>query len=188
MAYSVANRRVRMVTLPLIDQEVVAVRRVALMVTLIVLGLPGVGAAQADTELEKLPNISIVVEEPDDQAAKCNITASGLDAAVRIPLDASRLGIREPGKSSDGSYLYVNVVVLSQPVGCMAYLDLALKRVVLVGSTGKIEVGSVWDGGRILVGPADGFSARVGTALREHTNTFLGEWIKQNPKPETAPN
>jgi hypothetical protein len=151
---------------------------------LVALFLPGVGAAQMGTALEKLPDVDIVIESLSEQAAACGVTANGLDAVVRVALDASRLGVKiEMSETTDLSTVYVNVNVMKQDAGCIADVSLQLHRMVAVLSTGKSAVGTVWSSGTILVGPAYDFGERVNAALRELANQFLAEWIKQNPKP-----
>lgn len=148
---------------------------------LAILFLPGVGSTEVmDNELEKLPEVRVVVAPLSEAAAECNVTTNGLDAAARVTLDASRLRVRE--ESPDRSFLLVYFFARSADSGCTGYLEVALARPVIVVSTEKPTIAKVWSRNFLMAGPAYDFGERVNATVREFTTQFLAEWIKQNPK------
>lgn len=50
-------------------------------------------SAQSQSGLSGLAAVDLVVEEMENAARTCNLSGSGVDAAVRLPVDSSRLRI-----------------------------------------------------------------------------------------------
>lgn len=160
--------------------------RSAFSVALVLWLLPGAGVAQPNTDLENLSEVAIVVE-PIGSAAelKCNLTEAGIDAAMRIPLDGSRLRV---ARTKSSAVLVASVAAMEVGNGdCAAAVSVILFRSVVVEETGKRAIGAVWMRPGLMFHPAHDFGARVNSQVREVTTEFLGEWIKQNPKSEAAP-
>ena len=152
------------------------------LVVLLVMGL-GLVATPAQAQDNKFVGVSevkILVEDLDDGAEKCNVTKGGLDAAARLPLDASRLRI-DPVASSR---VYVRVTALSTSSGlCAAFVSVALKRPLAIPGTNQLVFGAaVWDVGTILTGPSSDFGQRVNQDVGDFTKELIAEWIKANPR------
>ena len=99
-----------------------------LAVLMMGLGLVATPAQAQDNNFVGVSAVSIFVDHPtgDDSAkdaAKCNVTSSGLDAAARLPLDASRLRINPDADP----YVYVAVTAHSlSSESCVATLKVGL--------------------------------------------------------------
>ena len=126
------------------------------------------------------------MEDLSDDAAKCNVTKGGLDAAARLPLDASRLRI-DPDA---GPYVSVAVTVTdgfdrSAPsgAGCVATLDVGLRRTLAIPGTNQLVFGATaWGRDALLTGPSSGFGQRVNQYVTDFTKELIAEWIKANPR------
>ena len=152
------------------------------------LGLVATPAQAQDNTFVGVSEVSIFVEDLGDGEAKCNVTKGGLDAAVRLPLDASRLRI-DPDASP---YVYVVVTVtdgsrflLPAPSGggCVGSLSVGLRRTLAIPGTTQLVFGaSVWEKGYSLTGPSSGFGQRVNQQVTDFTKELIAEWIKANPR------
>ena len=142
------------------------------------LGLVATPAQAQDNNFVGVSGVDIVVEALSDNAAKCNVTDGGLDAATRLPLDASRLRII-PDASP---YVYVRVTALWEPSGCAAFVAVSLIRRLAIPGTTQLVYGSVWDTGTILTGPSSDFGQRVNQNVTDFTKRLIAEWIKANPR------
>jgi hypothetical protein len=141
-----------------------------------------------DCGLAYLPAISLLVEHLDENGRKCNINEAGIDAGMRLPIDSSRLALKD--KATDYLYANVNVVSLSNGL-CVASVELSLKRSLSLNRSAPAEKqlalapvfgATVWNiGGIFTGGPAD-FGRRVSDAVTDYTKQFLAEWMKANPK------
>jgi len=152
-----------------------------MLVVLLVMGLGLVATpAQAqDNNFVGVSEVNIVVEDLADAAAKCNVSKGGLDAAVRLPLDASRLRINPHALS----YVYVNVSALWEPRGCAASVQVELKRSLAIpGTTQWVYGASVWDKGTILTGTSSYVGKGVNQSVTDFTKELIAEWIKANPR------
>jgi hypothetical protein len=150
---------------------------------MVFLGIPAVTHAQIPSELtdHRLKNYSpvrIVIEQLDDDARQCGITADGLDAAVRLPLSASPVKVVNDVPSSDG-YVYANVNVLKLNNGvCVANVELEAHRWAMAFWSDVI----VWTNGTMLSGAHYDFIRGVDNALEDLTKQFIGAWLKTNPR------
>ena len=143
------------------------------------LGLVATPAQAQDNTFVGVSEVSIFVEDLGDGEAKCNVTKGGLDAAVRLPLDASRLRINPAAVP----YVYVVVVALWVPSGCAGHVRVALDRVVAIPGTNQLVYGaSVWGRGTLLMGPSSGFGQGVNQYVTDFTKELIAEWIKANPR------
>ena len=144
------------------------------------LGLVATPAQAQDNAFVGVSAVRILVEGLADDAAKCNVTESGLDAAARLPLDASRLRITPDGSS----FVYVNVTALSPDSGlCAAYVSVALKRELAIPGTNQFVFGAtVWESGTIMSGSPSDFGQRVNQQVDDRTKRLIAEWIKANPR------
>ena len=143
------------------------------------LGLVATPAQAQGNNFVGVSEVDIVVEGLSDNAAKCNVTKGGLDAATRLPLDASRLRIN-PDASS---YVYVRVAALWEPSGCAAFVQVVLKRSLAIRGTNQLVFGAmVWDNGTLLTGPSSDFGQRVNQRVTDFTKELIAEWIKANPR------
>ena len=158
-----------------------------LAVLMMGLGLVATPAQAQDNNFVGVSAVSIFVDHPtgDDSAkdaAKCNVTKSGLDAAARLPLDASRLRIN-PDVSPLSPYVYVSVSALWEPRGCAAFVQVSLKRSLAIPGTNQLVFGAtVWERGYVLTGPSSGFGQRVNQQVTDYTKELIAEWIKANPR------
>lgn len=145
------------------------------------LGLVATPAQAQDNAFVGVSAVRILVEGLDDAAAKCNVTTSGLDAAARLPLDASRLRITPALSFSD---VYVAVTALSLPSGlCVARVSVDLNRTLAIPGTNQLVFGAtVWHKGTLLTGPSSDFGQRVNQYVTDFTKELIAEWIKANPR------
>ena len=151
---------------------------IALTITILGGALPARGQVP-DTGLEGVKAVDIIVESLSEFAAKCGVTKSGIDAAIRLPLDASRLQI----DAKATPYAYAKVNVLQMPGGCVASVDLSLRRTMTMPLTAKPAYGvSVWDDGSLLTGPSYDFGQRVNQEVEELIKKLIAAWVKVNPK------
>ena len=153
-----------------------------LAVLMMGLGLVATPAQAQDNAFVGVSAVSIFVEELNDNEAKCNVTKGGLDAATRLPLDASRLRIN-PDVSPLSPYVYVRVSALWEPRGCAAFVQVSLKRSLAIPGTNQLVFGAtVWERGYVLTGPSSGFGQRVNQQVTDDTKELIAEWIKANPR------
>ena len=143
------------------------------------LGLVATPAQAQDNAFVGVSEVDIVVEDLSDNAAKCNVTEGGLYAAVRLPLDASRLRINPDASPS----VYVRVTALLEPRECAAFVQVSLKRRLAIPGTTQLVFGAmVWDNGTLLAGPSSDFGQRVNQRVTDFTKQLIAEWIKANPR------
>lgn len=128
----------------------------------------------------RVPSMGILVEELDEQAAACGVTKGGLDGAVRLTLDASRVPIQEGLLTPN---VYVNVTVLRAPDGCLASVHIAFNRILqLPGGHEKVYGAEVWQNRSLLAGPRYDFPQRVYSDVEGFTKELIAEWLKANPR------
>jgi hypothetical protein len=134
----------------------------------------GAQTNSVDRGLKGLVSTGIVVEDLDDEEArKCNISEASLDAAIRLPLSASRLTV----DSSSSAYAYVNVTVLRVESGlCVASVRVQLSRWVEEFRTTAV----VWDRGRLMGGSPATFESRVLNGVEGSTKLLIAAWLKAN--------
>ena len=127
-----------------------------------------------------ISSVSIIVEQLEDDAVRCNVSESGIDAAIRLPLDASRLRI-EPNTTP---YVYARVNVLPLASGlCVASIDVSLKRILAIPATNQLVFGAmVWERGSLATGPASNFGQRVNQTVGDYTKQLIAAWIQANPR------
>lgn len=154
------------------------------LVAAVLLGfaLAGPGHAQSgDKSLQGIKSVFVLVEDLDEAARQCGISADALDAAVRIPISNSRLGL---SKESFGAYLYVNVVALRLNSGiCAVNLQLRFTRWVWFAPNANpldSAYGSVWDRGELRTGSSATIGRSVVESLEGLTKQFIGAWLKAN--------
>lgn len=151
----------------------------------LLVGVLGLGVLVADTARAQDPgflgvkDVHIVVEDLGQEGRACNVTEDGIDAAIRLPLDASRLRLNE--KSAD--FIYANVSVRRRDdVECVAYVSLSLYRR-LSTPEGQFVPGAVWHKGIVMGGGAmSDFVQRVDQRIGDLTKQLIAEWIKANPR------
>jgi hypothetical protein len=136
--------------------------------------------AQDDNNFKGVSAVSIVVENlREPQANRCNVTQSGLDAAVRVLVDQSRLRLDERSHSN----IYVNVNISPVTAFCLANVAVSLNRTLSIPGTSQLVYGAqVWDGETLISGEASGFGQRVYQFVSTHTRELLSQWIKANPR------
>ena len=144
------------------------------------LGLVATPAQAQDNTFVGVSAVSILVEKLSDDEAKCNVTEGGLDAAARLPLDASRLRI-DPVASS---YVYVRVTALSLSSGlCAGHVGVDLTRMLAIPGTNQLVFSAtVWGKGTIMSGPSSDYGQRVNQRVGDFTKQLIAEWIKANPR------
>ncbi len=168
-------------------------RRAAWIFTVVALSLTAIGATEVGVNslLKYLPELEIDIESPSDSEMKCNITKGGLDAAMRIPLDSSRVRVlASDPQLSNAAKLRVDTLVLAETNVdfCTGSVELALYRLVSIADSDVAAFAPVWSAKAVISGSPHDFGKRVNDMVRELTGQFLGAWIKANPKPEAAPN
>lgn len=132
-------------------------------------------AAQASASALDFDATRIVIEELDDDAAKCGITAGGLDAAVRLPVSTVPQ-LRVVSTGSGLPYIYVNVNALTMGSGsCAASYEVHLRR----WSSEFQRFVSVWNKGGMMSGPASSFGSRNRQNIEDLTKEFLAAWLKE---------
>ena len=137
--------------------------------------------AQLSNEFVGVSAVGLLVESFDhpDEAARCNVSQGGLDAAARLPLDASRLRIT----SSLATYVYVNVNVMFWNNSCVASVRVALERDLTIPNTQSYIFGaSVWFRQSLIIGPPSDFGSRVNQSITGYTQQLIAEWTKANPR------
>lgn len=152
-----------------------------LMTVVVMVGaLTGTAWAQNPNAFVGVSAVDIVVEALHDGARECNVSESGLDAAVRLPLDASRLRIDR--SSADYVYVRVNVLPLQNGV-CVAEVEVMMIRGLVIPNTQRfIDAATVWDKGALMTGTASNFRQRVNQLVTDYTKQLIAEWLKANPR------
>jgi hypothetical protein len=133
--------------------------------------------------LRGLQDVSILVEDLDDDAKQCGITESALDAAVRLPVSASRLKIaKDFGEGTDRSYVYVVVITVRPADICIASVSVSLRRTVLLQTPpeSRFQGASTWEKSSVMTGPAYSFGKRVSDNVEGFTKELIAAWLKQN--------
>jgi hypothetical protein len=127
-----------------------------------------------------LTETAIIVEELEEEDAACGVTGSGIDAAIRLPLDASRLEINPTSLD----FVYANVGVMHLNSGlCVASVQLSMTRALRSPvNTLMLVTGSVWHKGTLLTGPSYDFGTRVHSQIEDDTKQLIAEWLKANPR------
>ena len=146
------------------------------------LGLVATPAQAQDNAFVGVSAVHIfVATTPDDDDAKCNVTKGGLDAAVRLPIDASRLRIN-PDASP---YVYVNANVLMMPDGlCVATFTVGLKRTLAIPGTNQLVFSAtVWESATSTIWARSSiFWLQLNQSVSDFTKQLIAEWIKANPR------
>ncbi|MEQ1867746.1 MAG: hypothetical protein ABL996_24255 [Micropepsaceae bacterium] len=169
-------------------RKLIGLRQIALSAaysTLLSLCCAGLSSAQgtADKGFQGFDAVfAVVVEDLNDAAKRCHITESGLDAAMRLPLDQSRLRV-DLNAPVTAPYAYVAVTAVAIDNGrCAAYVDVQLNRKLRLPASEVLVGATVWHTGSLLTGPPDDFSERVTREVSAYTREMIAEWIKANPK------
>ena len=114
----------------------------------------------------------LIIEEVDEEHAKCGITKSLIDAAVRIPLSNSKLKVTSRVVET---YIYANVNVRAMSSTCAINISLEFKK--YIPSQGS---GSFWEAGGLAVWSKNNSPTMVSNSLESFTKELIGEWLKQN--------
>lgn len=156
---------------------------VALVVVSLIGGASEIASAQNVNALKGIDTLGdLVIETLSPDAQRCGITPAGIDAAMRVTLDPSRLRIASSNTAAF-PWLYARVSVIRRADGsCVAAVDLSLHRIVTIPATGDLVAAQVWDSGSLLTGGQVDFESRIPAQIRSLTQEFLAAWIKANPK------
>ncbi len=120
--------------------------------------------------------VGILIEAPNDALQRCGVSEDALDAAVRLPLAASRLRFHD---ALGHPYIYVNATAVMVQGMCIAHVEVSLNRA-LMRETERVR-GYVWSKGALMVGEASGFKKRVTDYVEGFTKEFIAAWLKDNP-------
>ena len=121
-------------------------------------------------ELTTLSNVKLETGELGDQARRCGLATSDLEAPARAAIETSRLGLRDSSPDS----LFVNATVVALDDTCVAAIDVELFR----WSTEFRTSVSVWAHQAVLAGSKDEFNAQVRERIGAMTKEFIGAWTK----------
>ena len=136
-----------------------------------------VGIASASA-LNGAREIRIIIERLDEDAAKCGISESLIDAAIRLPLSNSRINITErPGQG----FIYANLNIIDlAPIGlgsqCAVNLHLEFRRYSLQFD----QTGGFWRRGVTFVWNKNTLNRQVSSSIELYTKEFIAEWLKAN--------
>lgn len=138
-------------------------------------------AQEVKKGLSGIQSVKILIEDLDSDAKTCGLSTGGLDAAVRLPVDASRLRINP---SAVGTYIYVNVIAvyLKALDACVAQVDVELNRPLTLPNSDTFVIAAVWNDGVLLTGEKISFPSRVYVAVTDKTKQLIGAWITANPR------
>ena len=116
----------------------------------------------------------LIIEDIDEEYAKCGITKSLIDAAVRIPLSSSKLEVTNRWVDN---YVYANVNVRAMSATCAISISLQFRK--YIPSQGA---GTFWDASGLAVWAKNNAPTMVSNTLEGFTKELIGEWLKQNTK------
>jgi hypothetical protein len=131
--------------------------------------------------LTGLTSVAILIEKLPDDAKPCGITLAALDAAVRLPLAASRLRVASNNEAAtDFADVYVVVNVQRQGVDCVANVSVALNRTVDLVTPKYRVLADTWSNGSLITGPSYSFGKRVSDEVEGYTKQLIAQWLKDN--------
>ena len=134
------------------------------------------GNLQANA-LNEIKGVRIIIENLDEDAAKCGITEDQLDASVRIPLSTSRINTLQ-SSSFLTPYLYVNANVISGNEACVASISVEFKRYV----SEVQQFGTFWEKSGVMRFNKNIISKRLEDEVNSYAKQFIAAWLKQNGK------
>jgi hypothetical protein len=125
--------------------------------------------------LRGVGEITILIEDLDRDAIRCNLSKDMIDASIRLPLSNSKIRIVKNDTYPD-SYLYANVIAIDAGSTCQIYVELAYQKYV---KTEK-KYGQFWRK-NVLIGATKSNSPKiVGDDLESFTKQFLSAWLVDN--------
>jgi len=126
--------------------------------------------------LKGVKEVGILIEDLNDEARKCNITASYLDTAIRVPLSNSSIKIISLEKIPSAGYIYVDVTVIDDKDFCIGSVITTFNKYV----HSERDTGKFWTKTGLLSIRKINFQKRLGDELEMHTKEFIGAWLKAN--------
>ena len=125
--------------------------------------------------MKGVKEVGILIESLDEEAKRCNITESFLEATVRVRLSNSNIKVVSMDRTPF-TYIYLNVNILDDKDFCVAAVTLSFNKYI---ATEK-GTGSFWNVTELLSIRKINFQKRLGDSIDNHTKQFIGAWLKAN--------
>ncbi len=100
------------------------IERLTMAALMMVLAVGGLAMTAGRAEAQKKPSLSIVMEELDDDARKCGVTADGLRAPAVLILRQNRIDV---ASALTDPFLYINLNILSSGASCIYNLRVTIE-------------------------------------------------------------
>ena len=152
--------------------------RLAMMASVLASSLAVATPASAQTNVfGGVTAVDVIVESPDALDPRCGVTKGGLDAAVRLPLDGSRIAFDK--KATD--FIYARATFDIAQGMCFGFVELEFHRG-LYTPDGKTVSGGVWGRDSLIRSPDEEFGLTAYSVIEQYTKQLIAEWIKGNPR------
>jgi hypothetical protein len=125
--------------------------------------------------LKGVKEISILIEPLDEDAKRCNITESFLEATVRVRLSNSNIKVVSMERMPF-AFIYLNVDILEDQDFCIAAVTLSFNKYI----TTEKETGSFWNVTQLLSIRKINVQKRLSDSIDILTKQFLSAWLKAN--------
>lgn len=135
-------------------------------------------AEDASRGLNQFSTVQLIVETPDEDARRCGITEASLDAAMRLPISATKLAITK----AYAPILHISTTAIALPNGmCAIAVRMAYSRPFWPyrGDTGPMVWAESWQHLDLLTGSPATIGKRVADSAEGATKVFLAAWLKE---------
>jgi hypothetical protein len=156
-------------------------RQLAILSALVVIA-PGIINAQNPDATKGLEGIDIVVEHFN----KVDLGFSREDVESQVLVGIKRDLPKLPVGKQYTAYIYVRISGIAINGGFVANVSVQLRRPSRIlrenqTDTGIFVIGTVWDKGAILAGPASTIHSQISEEISEGLTEFAANYYRENP-------